>query len=47
MPGILRGGFVPVAVRGEDFIAGQFGNVGQPVMQPTIGGAQNRQIDLP
>ena len=47
MPGSMRGGFVPVTVGGEDFVSGQFGNVGQPVMELSVSLGQNPGIDLP
>ena len=46
MPGVMRGGLVPVPVGGEDFAAGQFGQVGQAVGQLRMGGGQHRLIDL-
>ena len=44
VPGVVGGGLVPVAVEGEAFILGQFGQMFQPVGQR--GGGQQRAVHV-
>lgn len=46
VPVVVRRRFVPVAVQGENVVACQFGNVGQPVGQLRGGVRQNPVVDL-
>jgi len=47
MPRVMRGRFVPVPVGGEDFIAGQFWNLVQPILERGIGSGDEGVMDLP
>lgn len=46
LPRVMRGGLVPVAVGGEDLVSGQFGKVGQAIMEREVGSGEERAVDV-
>lgn len=45
--GIVRGGFVPMAIPGKAGVAGQLRDVGQTVMESSVGGGQQSSAHIP
>ena len=47
VPGIVRGGLVPMPILREALIIGQLGNIGQTVVERRIGGREQREVHIP